>query len=143
MAFYIRRTYPELVPYPLRTTLLAFADGVAVVTATARQPLSTTPDPTRATKVLHAVTNYLEGNQLPVHNVKSATMVHNAPPPPLCPGDPPMNSVSMATYLGLHRLRGRHTTEPDTAADTDASPSAHGGTLYPRRTSYKPCSTQL
>ena len=74
-----------------------------MVTATARQPLSTTPDPTRATKVLHTVTNYLEGNQLLVHNVKSATMVHNAPPPPLLVGDPPMNPVNTATYLGVHR----------------------------------------
>ena len=92
-----------MAPYPLRTTLLAFADYMAVVTATARQPLSTTPDPTRATKVLHAVTNFLEGNQLLVHNVKSATMVHNAPPPPLCPGDPPMNPVNTATYLGVQQ----------------------------------------
>ena len=36
LAFYIRRTYPDLAPYPLRTTLLAFADDMAVVTATAR-----------------------------------------------------------------------------------------------------------
>ena len=89
--------------YPLRTTLLAFADDVALVTATARQPLSTTPDPTRATKVLHAVTNYLEGNQLLVHNVKSATMMNNAPPPAIRPGDPPMNPVSTATYLGVQQ----------------------------------------
>ena len=81
LAFYIRRTYPDVAQDPLRTTLLAFADNVAVVTATARQPLSTTPDPTRATKVLHVVNPYLEGNQLLVHNIKSATMVHNALPP--------------------------------------------------------------
>ena len=61
------------------------------------------PDPTRATKVLHAVINYLEGNQLLVHNVKSATMVHNAPPPSLRPWDPPMNPVSTATYLGVQQ----------------------------------------
>ena len=71
-----------------------------MVTATSCQPLSTTSDPTRATKVLHAVTNYLEGNQMLVHNVKSATMVHNAPPPPLRPGDPPMNRVSDAFPWG-------------------------------------------
>ena len=88
LTFYIRRTYPDVAPYPLRTTLLPFAEDMAVVTATARQPLSTTPDPTRATEVLHAVTNYLQGNQLLVHNVKSATMVHNALPPPLRPGRP-------------------------------------------------------
>ena len=41
LAFYIRRTYPDVTPYPLRTTLLASADDMAVVTATARQPLST------------------------------------------------------------------------------------------------------
>ena len=103
LAFYIRRTYPDVAPYPLRTALLAFADDMAVVTATARQPLPTTPDTTWATKVLHDVTNYLEGNQLLVHNVKSATMVHNAPPPPLRPGDPPMNPVSTATYLGVQQ----------------------------------------
>ena len=94
---------PDVAPYPLRTTLLAFADDMAVVTATARQRLSTTPDPTRATIVLHAVSNYLEGNQLLVHNVKSATMVHNAPPPPIRRGESPMNPVSTATYLGVRQ----------------------------------------
>ena len=103
LTFCIGRTYPDVAPYPLRTTLLVFADDMAVVTATARQPLSTTPDPTRATKVVHAVTNYLEGNQLLVHNVKSATMVHNATPPPLRPGDPPVNPVDTATYLGVQQ----------------------------------------
>ena len=39
LVFYIRRTYPDVAPYPLWTTLLAFADDMAVVTATARQPL--------------------------------------------------------------------------------------------------------
>ena len=102
-AFYIRRTYPDVAPYPLQTMLLAFADDTAVVTATARQPLPTTPDPTRATEVLQVVTTYLEGNQLMVHNVKSATMVHNAPSPPLCPGDPPMNPVNTATYLQVQQ----------------------------------------
>ena len=103
LAFYIRRTYPDVAPYPLRTTLLAFADDMAVVTATARPPLSTTPDPTRATKVLHAVPNYLEGNQLLAHNVKSATMVHSAPSAPLRLGDPPMNPVNTGTYLGVQQ----------------------------------------
>ena len=103
LAVYIRRTYLDVAPYRLRTALLAFADDMAVVTATARQPLSTTPDPTRATKVLHAVATYLQGNQLLVHNVKSATMVHIAPPPPLRPGDPPMNPVNTATYLGVQQ----------------------------------------
>ena len=74
-----------------------------MVTATARQPLPPNPDPTRATKVLHVVTTYLEGNQLLVHNVKSATMVHNAPAPPLRPGDPPMNPVNTATYLWVQQ----------------------------------------
>ena len=101
LAVYIRRTYPDMAPYPLRTTLLAFADDMAVATATALQPLTTTPDPARTTKVLHVVTNYLEGNQLLVHNVKSAIMLHNAPPPPLRPGDPPMSPVNTATYLGV------------------------------------------
>ena len=103
VAFYIRRTYPDVAPYPLRTTLLAFADDMAVVTTTACQPLSTTPDPTRATKVLHAVNNYLEGNQVLVHNIKFATMVHNAPPPPLRPEHPPMNPVNTAVYLGVQQ----------------------------------------
>ena len=103
LAYYIRRTYRDVASYPLRTRLLAFADDMALVTATARRPLSTTPYPTRATKVLLAVTNHLEGNQLLVHNVKSATMVHNAPPPPLRSEDPPMNPVSTATYLGVQQ----------------------------------------
>ena len=103
LALYIRRTYPDVAPHPLRTTLPAFADNMAVVTATACRALSTTPDPTRATKVLHTVTNYLEGNQLLVHNVNSVSMVHNAPPPPLRPGDPPINPVSTATYLGVQQ----------------------------------------
>ena len=98
LVFYIRRTYPDVAPYTLRTMLLAFADDMAVVTATARQPLPTTPDPTRATKVLHVVTTYLERKQLLVHNVKPATMVHKAPPPPLCPGNLPMNPVNTTTY---------------------------------------------
>ena len=92
-----------MAPYLLRTTLLVFADDMAVVTATARQPLPTTPDATRATKVLNDVTNYLEGKQLLVHDVKSATMVHNAPPPPLRPRGPPMNPVSTASYLGVQQ----------------------------------------
>ena len=103
LAFYIRRTYPDVAPYPLRTTLLAFVDDMAVVTATARQPLPTTPDPARATRVLHIGTTYLEGNQLLVHNVKSATMVHNAPPPPLRPGDLPLDPVNTTTYLGVQQ----------------------------------------
>ena len=103
LAFYMRRTYPDVAPYPLQTTLLAFADNMAVVTATPCQTLSSTLDPTRATKVLHAVTTYLECNQLLVHNVKPATLVHNASPPPLRPGDPPMNPVSTATYLGVQQ----------------------------------------
>ena len=103
LAFYIRCTYPDGAPYPLRTTPLAFADDMAVETATARQPLPTTPDPAGATRVLHVVTTYLEGNQLLVHNVKSATMVHNAPPPLLRPGDLPMDPVNTATYVGVQQ----------------------------------------
>ena len=103
LACYIRRTYPDVAAYPLQTTLLGSADDMALVTATARQPLPPTLNTTRATKVLHDVTNYLEGKQLLVHNVKSATMVHNAPPPPLRPGDSPMNPVSTATYLGVQQ----------------------------------------
>ena len=103
LAFYIRPTYQNVAPNPLQTTLLAFAGDMAVVTATARQLLSTTPDTARATKVLHDVTNYLDGNQLLVHNVESATLVHNAPPQPLRPGNPPMNPVSTATYLRIQQ----------------------------------------
>ena len=103
LVFYIRRTYPDLAPYPLRTTLLAFVDDMAVVTATARQPLPTTPDPTGATKVLQVITTYLEGNQLLVHNVKSANTVHNTLPPPLRPGGSPMNPANTATYLGVEQ----------------------------------------
>ena len=103
LAFHNRRTYPDVAPYPLQTTFLAFADDMAVVTATARQPLPTTPDTTRAIKVLHDVTNYPEGHQLLVHNVQSPAMVQNAPPPPLRPGDPPTNPVSTATYLGVQQ----------------------------------------
>ena len=43
LAFYIRRTYLDVAPYPLRTTLLAFADDMAVVTATASQPTANHP----------------------------------------------------------------------------------------------------
>ena len=80
LALYIRRTHSHVASYALRTTLLAFGDDMAVVTATARQPLSTTRAPTRATKILHAVTTYLEGNELLVRKVESATMVHNCNP---------------------------------------------------------------
>ena len=45
LAFYIRPTYSDVAPYPLRTTFLAFADDMAVVTATARQPLPTIRTP--------------------------------------------------------------------------------------------------
>ena len=62
LAFYIRRTYPSVAPYPLRTKLLAFADDMVVVTATAHQPLPDAPDNTRANQVPHDVTSYLEKN---------------------------------------------------------------------------------
>ena len=103
LASFIGRTYRDVAPYPLRTTVLAFADNMAVVTATARQPLPTTPDTTSAIKVLHDVTNYLEGSQLLSDNLQSAIMVHNTRLPPLNPGDPPMNPVSTATYLGVQQ----------------------------------------
>ena len=41
-------------------------------------------------------------------------MVHNAPPPPLCPGDPPINPVCTAIYLGVQQAA-----------------TANGGTLQP------------
>ena len=113
LAFYIRRTYPDVAPYPLPSTLLAFTEYMAVVAATPCQPLPTTPDTARATKVLHDVSNHLDGNQLLLHNVKAATMVHNAPPPPLRPGDPPMNPVSTTTYLGVQQAAtGNEVTLP-------------------------------
>ena len=61
------------------------------------------PDKARAIEVLHDNTSYLENNRLLVLNVKSATMVHNAPPPPLCPGDAPRIPVGTATYLGVQQ----------------------------------------
>ena len=51
--FYLRRTYPDVAP---GTTFLAFADNMAVATATTRQPLQTTPDATRSTRVMHNIT---------------------------------------------------------------------------------------
>ena len=74
---------------------------MAVVTATARQLVPDAPDNTTANQVLHDVTSYLENNRLLVHNVKSASMVHNAPHPPLRPGDPPMTPLGTATYQGI------------------------------------------
>ena len=69
-----------------------------------RQPApATTPDTASATKVLHEVTNYLQGNEPLMHNARSATMVHNRSQPPLRPGDPPMNPVSKATYLAVQQ----------------------------------------
>ena len=88
---------------PLRTALLAFADDMAIVTATARQPLPNALDNIRANKVLHDVTSYLEKNRLLVQNVKSATMVHNAPPRPLSPGDTSITRTDNATYLGIQQ----------------------------------------
>ena len=103
LAFYIQRTYPDVAPYPLRTTLLAFADDMAIIAATARQPLSDAPDINRSSPVLHDVASYLESNRLTVHNVKSATMVHNAPTRPLRPGATPMTPTDNATYLGIQQ----------------------------------------
>ena len=88
---------------PLRTTLLTLAHDMAVVTATARQPLPDAPNNARANRVLHDVTRYLESNQLLVHNVKLATMVDDAPPLPLRTGDRPMTPTDNATYLGIQQ----------------------------------------
>ena len=101
LAFYIQRTYPNVAPYPLQTTLLAFAGDMAVVTATGRQPLPDAPNDTRANQVRHVVTSYLENNRPLGHNVESATMSHNAPPQPHRPNDQPMTPVGTATYLGI------------------------------------------
>ena len=68
LAFYIRRTYLDVAPYPSRTTLLAFADDMAVVTATVRHPLMNAPDNIRADKVLHDVSSYLENNRFLVRS---------------------------------------------------------------------------
>ena len=76
---------------------------MAVLTATARQPLPNAPDNIRANKVVHDVTSYLENNRLLVHTVKSAIMVHNVPPGPLRPGDAPMTPTEDATYLGIQQ----------------------------------------
>ena len=103
LAFYIRTSYPDVAPYPVRTMLLAFTDDMEVVTATARQPMPGAPDSTRVNQVLPDDTSYLENNQLLVQNVKSATMVHNAPPPSLRPGTPPITPVGTATYLGIQQ----------------------------------------
>ena len=103
LAFYVRRTYLNVAPYPLQTTVLVFADDMAVVTATARQPLPDAPNDTRADQVLHDVTSYLGNNRLLVDNVKSATMVHKAPSLPLRPGDPPMTLMGTAIYLGIQQ----------------------------------------
>ena len=90
-----------MAPYPLQTTLLAFADDMAVITATARQPLPNAPNDTRANQVHHNFIIYLENNRLLVHNIKSATKVYNPSPPPLRPVDPPMTGVATGTYLGI------------------------------------------
>ena len=103
LAFYIRHTYPDVALYPLRTTPLAFADDMAVVAATACQTLPDSQDNLRANMILNDVPSYPKNNQLLVHNVTSATMVHNAPPPPLRPGDVPMTPTDNATFLGIQQ----------------------------------------
>ena len=96
-------TFPDVAPYPLQTTLLPFADDMAVATHTAREPLPNARDNARVNRVLHDVTNCRESNRLLVQNFKSATMVHNAPPPPLRPGHPPITLVDTATYLRIQQ----------------------------------------
>ena len=76
---------------------------MAVVTAITHQPLPTAPDDTRASQVLHDVTDYLGSNTLLVHNVKSATMEHSAPLPLLRPGAPPMTPLGTATYFQIQQ----------------------------------------
>ena len=112
LAFYIQRTYPNVAPYPLWTTLLWFADDMAVVTATARQPLPDAPYDTRANHLCQDVTSYLENNRPLGHNVESATMVHNPPPPPHRPGDPPMSPVGTATYLEIQQAASSEEITP-------------------------------
>ena len=59
---------------------MACGAEVAVVTATARQPLRDAPSETRDNQVLHDVTRQLDNNRLLLHTIKSATMVHNLHP---------------------------------------------------------------
>ena len=47
---------------------------MALVTATAIQPVHYAPYDSRANQVIHDFTSYLEINPLVVHNIKSATM---------------------------------------------------------------------
>ena len=74
---------------------------MAVVTATACQPLPDAPDNARANQVLHDDTSYLPSNLPLVYNVKSAINLHNAPHSPLRPGDTPLTQTDNATYLGI------------------------------------------
>ena len=135
LAFYTRRTYPGVAPYPLRTTPPSFADHVAVVTATARQLLSGAPDNVRANQVLRDITSYPESNQQLVHNVQSDTMVHNAPSPPLLPPDAPMTPTDNLTYLGTQQRATPEgvTLPPNLERSTNPHPShrAHSSAVHP------------
>ena len=86
------------------TDYVAFADDMAVVTATTRQPLPNAQNDITANKALHDVTSYLENHLLLVHNVRSASIVHNVPPPPLCPGDTSLTPADNATHLGIQQV---------------------------------------
>ena len=55
LTFYIRRTYPDVAPYPLRTTLLAFADDMGFVPPPPANPSrtpQTTSGPTRYSTIV-------------------------------------------------------------------------------------------
>ena len=70
------------------------------------------------------------GTQRPVcHHGAQCTA---ATPPPRGPAHEPSKHGHLpGGPTSGHRQRGHPTTEPDTAADTDASHSAHRGTLHP------------
>ena len=76
---------------------------MAVVTTTACQALPTPGKEARSTRVLQDVKNYLESNRLLAHNIRSATMVHNAPPPSLRPWHRSVDPLRQTTYLGVQQ----------------------------------------
>ena len=134
LAFYIRRKYPSVAPYPLRTTLLAFADDMAVVTATARQPADH-PGPHQSHQSLPR-RQHLSGGQ-PAAGTQRQVYHHGAQctaaaPPPQGPAhEPSKYSHLPGGPTSGHCRRGHPTTKPDTAADTDTGHSTHHGTLHP------------
>ena len=68
-----------------------------------------------------------------MHNFKSATMVHNAPPLPLRPGDPPMTPVSTATSLGIQQAASTDevTLRPNLLRQLTRTLSSRASPRYP------------